>query len=186
MYAHVEKPKEHKSRAVANSGIQKKGDTKQAIGLADNRSSVIQRMLWTWDGSKWTPSSPTVNASPTFKGKTYGQTYDDGLGGGAVVIVPPPIGYTLETDSTGSTAYVANANGYTIGSVALNHIVAVAHTPSNAHRSSKMRGTRIPTYVHPSDDELYTVTIQGNHTDGIPKITVHELGKVRGGLHKFN
>ena len=37
MYAQVEKPKENKSRAVANSVAQKKSNVKQGFGFVDNR-----------------------------------------------------------------------------------------------------------------------------------------------------
>ena len=46
MYAQVEKPKENKSRAVANSVTQKKGNVKQGFGFVDNRPEVVvQRKL---------------------------------------------------------------------------------------------------------------------------------------------
>ncbi|MFM2485204.1 hypothetical protein [Celerinatantimonas yamalensis] len=48
MYEQVEKPKENKSSAVANSVAQKKGSVKQGFGLVDNRpESVIQRRVQT-------------------------------------------------------------------------------------------------------------------------------------------
>ncbi|MPY23405.1 hypothetical protein [Shewanella sp. YLB-07] len=44
MYEQVEKPKENKNRAVANSGTQKKNKVKQGFGFVDNRpDSVVQR-----------------------------------------------------------------------------------------------------------------------------------------------
>ena len=44
MYAQVEKPKEKKSRAIANSVTQKKINTKQGFGFVDNRSkAIVQR-----------------------------------------------------------------------------------------------------------------------------------------------
>jgi len=49
MYAQVEKPKENKSKAVANSVVQKKGSLKQGFGFVDNRpearyQQTIQRL----------------------------------------------------------------------------------------------------------------------------------------------
>ncbi len=41
MYAQIEKSKENKSRAVANSVAQKKSNLKQGFGFVDNRSEVI-------------------------------------------------------------------------------------------------------------------------------------------------
>ena len=41
MYAQVEKPKDNKSRAVANSVAQKKSNVKQCFGFVDNRPEVI-------------------------------------------------------------------------------------------------------------------------------------------------
>ncbi|QKQ77715.1 DUF4157 domain-containing protein [Nostoc sp. TCL240-02] len=100
-------------------------------------------------------------------------------------ILPPP-GYTLQNDSTGTTAYINNPNNHQFGGVALDHIVSVANGDSTRlHRSTKMKGTNIPTYVHPSDHELYTVTLDGQHTDGIGMITVYKIGEVRGGEHRF-
>ncbi|MCW5204216.1 hypothetical protein VU11_07125 [Desulfobulbus sp. US2] len=46
MYEQVEKPKENKSRAVANSAAQKKSNGKQVFGFNDNRpDTVIQRKI---------------------------------------------------------------------------------------------------------------------------------------------
>lgn len=46
MYAQVEKPKENKSRAVANSVAQKKNSVKQGFGFVDNRpEALVQRKL---------------------------------------------------------------------------------------------------------------------------------------------
>jgi hypothetical protein len=42
MYAQVEKPKENKSRAIANSVAQKKGNVKQGFGFMDNRAEAKQ------------------------------------------------------------------------------------------------------------------------------------------------
>ena len=42
MFEQVEKPKENKSRAVANSVTQKKSDVKQGFGFVDNRSEAKQ------------------------------------------------------------------------------------------------------------------------------------------------
>ncbi len=98
---------------------------------------------------------------------------------------PPPPGYTL-VSSGKQQAYLADPNGHGPEKVALDHIVGAAHGErSKIHRSSKMTGTKHSTYVHPNDHELYTFTLQGNHTDGIPMITIHELGVVRGGFHNF-
>ena len=48
MYAQVEKPKENKNRAIANSVTQKKSDGQQGFGFVDNRSeAIIQRKLIT-------------------------------------------------------------------------------------------------------------------------------------------
>ncbi|NRD74766.1 hypothetical protein HQQ94_16385 [Shewanella sp. VB17] len=40
MYEQIEKPKENKSRAVANSVAQKKSNGKQGVGFVDNRQKV--------------------------------------------------------------------------------------------------------------------------------------------------
>ena len=46
MYEQVEKPKENKSRAVANSVAQKKSSGKQGFGFEDNRlESITQRKV---------------------------------------------------------------------------------------------------------------------------------------------
>ena len=45
MYEQVEKPKENKSRAVANLVSQKKSSGKQGVGFVDNRpKTTIQKM----------------------------------------------------------------------------------------------------------------------------------------------
>jgi len=44
MYAQVEKPKENKSRAVANSVAQNKNNTKQGFGFVDNRPVAIRNI----------------------------------------------------------------------------------------------------------------------------------------------
>ncbi len=50
MYAQGEKPKENKSRAVANSVAQNKGNAKQGFGFVDNRSeAIVQRKLQEMD-----------------------------------------------------------------------------------------------------------------------------------------
>ena len=41
MYAQVEKPKNNKSRAVANSVTKKKSNGKQVFGFVDNRSEAV-------------------------------------------------------------------------------------------------------------------------------------------------
>ncbi|WLE95766.1 MAG: hypothetical protein QTN59_13900 [Candidatus Electrothrix communis] len=44
MYEQVEKPKENKSKAVANSVVQKKSGVKQGFGFVDNRpGNIMQR-----------------------------------------------------------------------------------------------------------------------------------------------
>ncbi|ATG76431.1 MULTISPECIES: hypothetical protein [unclassified Pseudoalteromonas] len=43
MYEQVDKPKENKSRAVANSVTQKKSDVKQGFGFVDNRSDATSK-----------------------------------------------------------------------------------------------------------------------------------------------
>ena len=46
MYAQVEKTKENKSRAVANSVAQKKSSVKQGFGFVDNRpEAVVQKKM---------------------------------------------------------------------------------------------------------------------------------------------
>lgn len=46
MYAQIEKPKENKSRAVANSVAQKKSNVKEGFGFVDNRpEAVVQRRM---------------------------------------------------------------------------------------------------------------------------------------------
>ncbi len=44
MYAQVEKPKEHKSRRIANSVAQNKRNEKQGFVFVDNRPEIIQKM----------------------------------------------------------------------------------------------------------------------------------------------
>lgn len=44
MYEQVEKPKENKSRAVANSVAQKKSNVKQDFGFVDNRPEIVAQM----------------------------------------------------------------------------------------------------------------------------------------------
>ena len=43
MFAQIEKLKENKSRAAANSVIQEKGDREQRLGFVDNRPEVIKQ-----------------------------------------------------------------------------------------------------------------------------------------------
>jgi hypothetical protein len=95
----------------------------------------------------------------------------------------PPSGYTLENSSgTKVTAYVSNPNGHTIGKVAMAHIVE-----GRFHLSDKMDGAPKQTpYVHPNDSELYLVTDDGKHADGLSKYTVGKAGKVRAGVHIFS
>ena len=150
---------------------------------------AIQRTTWSWVDGVWVAQDQDEpqTEQPARDGRYPWETIDTGIveDTDSEEVVAPPDGYTLTTDSTGSTAYVANPNGWEIGNVATDHIVEVANGARETHRSDKMKGTDIETYVHPSDHELYTVTIQGAHTDGIPMITVHEQGKVRGGWHRF-
>lgn len=57
MYAQVEKPKENKSSAVANTIAQNKSNVKQVLGFVDNRSeAVAQRKLQQKQGS----AKPTI------------------------------------------------------------------------------------------------------------------------------
>lgn len=47
MFEQVEKPKENKSRAVANSVTQKKSGVKQDFGFVDNRHEIeVQKHLY--------------------------------------------------------------------------------------------------------------------------------------------
>lgn len=43
MYEQIEKPKENKSRAVANSNAQKKNGVKQGFGFVDNRPEAVAK-----------------------------------------------------------------------------------------------------------------------------------------------
>ena len=141
---------------------------------------------WQWTGTYWdalrTDGYPS--AQPNRPGAYLYEvvaTKED-----AVEDVEPPLGYSLVTDSVGRQAYLHNPNDYVVGRVALDHLIDIAHgNEHRIHRSAQMAGTLIPTYIHPNDDELYTFTTQDNHIDGIPKITIYEQGKVRGGVHKF-
>lgn len=94
----------------------------------------------------------------------------------------PPAGYTKEDGSGGAThAYVKNPNGHAISANAMTHIVEL-----RTHLSDQMRGAPAQTpYVHPSDHELYIVTDDGTHRDGLHKVTVGKKGRVRGGVHIF-
>lgn len=54
MYAQVEKPKENKSRSVANSVTQKKSNVKQGFGIGDNRPEAkAQSLLQLQIKKKW-------------------------------------------------------------------------------------------------------------------------------------
>ncbi len=64
MYAQVEKTKENKSRAVANSVGQKKSSVKQGIGFVDNRlETIAQRKL-----QKIANNSPQLETIESFSG----------------------------------------------------------------------------------------------------------------------
>lgn len=93
MYEQVEKPKENKSRAVANSVAQEKKKGKQGVGFVDNRSETIlqreliesmnvnnciQAMMWTRIGGVWYADDETTNPTPTHEAEN-GTRYDDGL-----------------------------------------------------------------------------------------------------------
>ena len=43
MYEQIEKPKENKSRAVANSVVQKKGSRDRGFSFVDNRHEPIKK-----------------------------------------------------------------------------------------------------------------------------------------------
>lgn len=153
-----------------------------------SRQIIQLSTIWQWNGTYWnalqTEGYPSAQPGRPgiydFETITTGEDEEDDT-------IEPPYGYELVSDSmSGRTTYLCNPNEYVIGRVALDHIIDVAHgNEGRIHRSSQMTGTRIETYIHPSDDELYTFTIQENHSDGIPKITIHEQGKVRAGVHKF-
>ena len=158
-------------------------------------AQIVQRTVWEWSGIFWTAirtegqptQRPAVNGA--FPGKRISTGPETDLlaeKNPAAIAVPPPIGYSMVTDSVGRQAYLSDPRGYTPTGVPLDHIVDVAHGNANRiHRSQNMTGHSQPTYVHPNDDELYTFSSQANHTDGFPTITIHEIGKVRGGVHKF-
>ena len=168
-------------------------------GLPTKASSeIVQRTVWEWNSRFWravrTEGLPT--AQPGGNGAFHGQRISTGPEAdlyadanpapAAAAVVQPPQGYALVTDSVGQQAYLADPNGHRPAGVALDHLVDVAHGNANrVHRSQQMQGNSQPTYVHPNDDELYTFSTQAAHNDGIPKITIHEIGKVRGGVHKF-
>lgn len=65
MYAQVEKPKENKSKAIANSVVQKKNNMKQGLGLVDNRNQSAQLKLLISNGHKGSVPQlkPTANNS---------------------------------------------------------------------------------------------------------------------------
>jgi hypothetical protein len=69
MYAQVEKPKEHKSRAVANSATQKKGNGKQGFGFVDNRPKAVAQ-----------PKVPTIITSGSSKNIVQRQVGDSHTG----------------------------------------------------------------------------------------------------------
>lgn len=149
---------------------------------------TIQRMGWTWDGTTWTANDPSATlAPPARNGHGNYEYFDDGLGDGQPVTVTPPAGYVLSSTQMGTqSAYVQNTNDYAISNLAMDHLVEVANgDAAREHRSANITGNSSPTYVHPSDHELYTYTIDGPHTDGVPLVSVLEQGKVRQGVHKF-
>lgn len=176
----------HQAKMIENIGGDIQYDPQRKPIENKSSSHVNQMMWWTWIGGAWYPDDTTTqNPVPALLGKKNGDRFDDGLDK-EVEDVEPPLGYSLVTDSVGRQAYLHNPNDYVVGKVALDHLIDIAHGNENRiHRSAQMTGTLIPTYIHPSDDELYTFTTQDNHIDGIPKITIHEQGKVRGGVHKF-
>lgn len=160
------------------------------------KSDVVQRTVWEWTGTYWnavrTEGSPT--AQPSSGGSRTGQRISTGTetdlwatGNVQPTRTAPPSGFTLVSNQMGSMqAYLSDPNGLAPSGVPLDHLVEAANgISSRIHRSSKMSGTSHQTYVHPNDDQLYTFSLQGNHSDSIPKITIHEEGKVRGGVHKF-
>lgn len=78
MYAQVEKPKENKGRAVANSVAQKKSNVKQGFGFVDNRlactqMNVIQGKWFLIDGDNTESYNMKSNGDGTYsyEGKTY-------------------------------------------------------------------------------------------------------------------
>ncbi len=84
MYAQVEKPKENKSRAVADSVAQKKSTVKQSFGFVDNRHEAIaQRKHQEMANNNSNALKSTqlqVKADNGFNvGKRYIKTYGDGI-----------------------------------------------------------------------------------------------------------
>ncbi|MCK5229980.1 MAG: hypothetical protein KAR13_06925 [Desulfobulbaceae bacterium] len=72
MYAQVEKPKESKSRAVANAVTQKKSAGERSFGFVDNRTQSLQLMQNSFIGS------PTnVVQRVTYKGVEYSRELDN-------------------------------------------------------------------------------------------------------------
>lgn len=135
----------------------------------------------------------TTEALPTGKVKRRGvadPSYASGpssAAAAAAVAVAPPAGYTLFSSSYGNqAAYLNIPAGLAPSRVALDHLIEAADGQGEkTHRSTSMSGTLQATYVHPSDHELYTFSLELRHTDGLPTLTVHEIGKVRGDDHKF-
>ena len=78
MHEQVEKSKDNKSRAVANSVAQKKGVGKQGLGFMDNRpESLAQKKLQEMADSH----SQTIQLHPCkFVTKSARKHYDDGWG----------------------------------------------------------------------------------------------------------
>lgn len=81
MYEQVEKPKENKSRASANSVAQKKNSAKQNFGFVDNRpESVVQRKLQEIADDHLLLRNPiqkktTMSAEVLQRGGQLGKTY---------------------------------------------------------------------------------------------------------------
>ena len=74
MYSQVEKPKENKSRAVANSVTQKKSNVKQGFGFVDNRQQSVAQMVvenGTITGSTITIQRTDVNGTQVYEDNRY-------------------------------------------------------------------------------------------------------------------
>jgi hypothetical protein len=96
MYAQVERPKENKSRAVANSIAQRKSCGKQGFGFVDNRTEVVSQCLLQEKIATQTKKKPKLregartlelrNVTTIFSKIVKGLTGSDAvLGGGAAV-----------------------------------------------------------------------------------------------------
>jgi len=153
----------------------------QVVGMQPNPSATDKALIGVLRAALSTDS-----ISP--KDRQFVRDNRGGSGGsaaassGSASAGPPPAGYVRYSASFGgAAAYIANPHGHDIQKIALDQIIGL-----KLHKSNKMEGAPAYTpYVHPNDHELYIVTDDGAHTDGLKKITVGKSGTVRGGVHKF-